>query len=126
VPEIAAIVYQSFTPTNRVCARPKLLRRELRVTALDSLYVDLTVVLGHTHMPLRKLLRMGRGAVIALGAHESDPVEILANDHPIARGTVVVTGSTITVEVIEMIRKADVERAPGATFAGAGLAREMA
>jgi flagellar motor switch protein FliN/FliY len=33
-------------------------------------------------------------------------VEILANDHPIARGQIIVTGNRISVEVTELIRRA--------------------
>ena len=76
------------------------------MAVLDELQVDLKVVLGRSHMPLHMLLRMGRGAVIELEASDSDMVEILANDHPIARGQIVVTGDRISVEVTELIRKA--------------------
>jgi flagellar motor switch protein FliN/FliY len=86
------------------------------VAVLDELQVDLKVVLGRSHMPLHMLLRMGRGAVIELEATETDMVEILANDHPIARGQIVVTGNRISVEVTELIRKADVVRTPGVTI----------
>jgi len=87
-----------------------------RVAILEDLKVDLTVVLGRSHMPLHMLLRMGRGAVIALESTETDMVEILANDHPIARGQIVVTGNRISVEVTELIRKAEVLRTPGVTI----------
>ncbi|GJE46446.1 hypothetical protein AEGHOMDF_5650 [Methylobacterium soli] len=87
-----------------------------RVAVLEDLKVDLSVVLGRSHMPLHMLLRMGRGAVIELEATESDMVEILANDHPIARGQIVVTGNRISVEVTELIRKAEVLRTPGITI----------
>ena len=86
------------------------------MAVLDELQVDLKVVLGRSHMPLHMLLRMGRGAVIALEATETDMVEILANDHPIARGQIVVTGNRISVEVTELIRKAEVVRTPGVTI----------
>jgi flagellar motor switch protein FliN len=86
------------------------------VAVLDELQVDLKVVLGRSHMPLHMLLRMGRGAVIELEATETDMVEILANDHPIARGQIVVTGNRISVEVTELIRKAEVVRTPGVTI----------
>ena len=75
------------------------------MAVLEDLKVDLKVVLGRRHMPLHILLRMGRGAVIALDASDSDMVEILANDHPVARGQIVVTGDRISVEVTELIRK---------------------
>jgi flagellar motor switch protein FliN/FliY len=88
----------------------------LRVAVLEDLKVDLKVVLGRSHMPLHMLLRMGRGAVIELESTESDMVEILANDHPIARGQIVVTGNRISIELTELIRKASVIRTPGVTI----------
>ncbi|GJE28916.1 FliM/FliN family flagellar motor switch protein [Methylobacterium organophilum] len=86
------------------------------MAVLEDLKVDLKVVLGRSQMPLHMLLRMGRGAVIELAATETDMVEILANDHPIARGQIVVTGNRISVEVTELIRKAELVRTPGATI----------
>ncbi|MEE7457392.1 hypothetical protein MPAR168_04870 [Methylorubrum populi] len=86
------------------------------MAVLDELQVDLKVVLGRSHMPLHMLLRMGRGAVIELESTDTDMVEILANDHPIARGQIVVTGNRISVEVTELIRKAEVVRTPGVTI----------
>jgi flagellar motor switch protein FliN/FliY len=83
------------------------------LAVLDILKVDLAVVLGRTRMPIHMLLRMGRGAVIELDSSDSDMVEILANNHPIARGQIVVTGNRISVEVTELIRKAEVVREPG-------------
>ena len=86
------------------------------MAVLEDLKVDLTVVLGRCRMPLHMLLRMGRGAVIELEATETDLVEILANDHPVARGQIVVTGNRISIEVTELIRKADSVRIPGVTI----------
>ena len=86
------------------------------MAVLEDLKVDLSVVLGRSNMPLHMLLRMGRGAVIELESTETDMVEILANDHPIARGQIVVTGNRISVEITELIRKADVVRIPGVTI----------
>jgi len=56
-------------------------------------------------MPVHLLLKMGRGAVITLDATEKDEVEILANDHPVARGIVVVNGADISVEVSSLVRR---------------------
>ncbi|MDP4005464.1 FliM/FliN family flagellar motor switch protein [Methylobacterium sp. NEAU K] len=86
------------------------------MAVFETLKVDLTVVLGRARMPLHMLLRMGRGAVIELEASDSDMVEILANDHPIARGQIVVTGDRISVEVTELIRKAVAIVEPGTTI----------
>jgi flagellar motor switch protein FliN/FliY len=50
-------------------------------------------------MPVHQVLRLGRGAIIELNSTEDDEVEILANNFPVARGTVVVQGNRIAVEV---------------------------
>jgi flagellar motor switch protein FliN/FliY len=99
---------------------------QAQVTGLDSLQVDLAVVLGKTRMPLSQLLKLGRGAVVALDSGENDPVEILANGHPIARGHVVVTGSRLSVEVTEMVRKDVILREPGTRIGGGTAIRPAA
>jgi len=69
------------------------------LTTLDKVGVDITVVLGTTSMPVHQVLRLGRGAIIELEATEEDAVNILANNLPVAKGTVVVNGNRIAVEV---------------------------
>jgi flagellar motor switch protein FliN len=69
------------------------------VAKFDKVAVDITVVLGTTSMPIHQVLRLGRGAVIELEAGEDDAVHILANNLPVAKGTVVVNGNRIAVEV---------------------------
>ncbi len=54
-------------------------------------------------MPVHQVLRLGRGAVIELDAGENDEVRILANDFPVAKGSVVVSGNRIAVEVKRML-----------------------
>jgi flagellar motor switch protein FliN/FliY len=79
---------------------------DLALPSLDKIGLDITVVLGTAKMPIHKLLRMGRGAIIELSAHDDDQVEILANDFPIARGQIVVNGTRIAVEITELLVKA--------------------
>jgi len=69
------------------------------VTTFDKVSVDITVVLGTTLMPIHQVLRLGRGAIIELDSSEDDAVNILANNLPVAKGTVVVNGNRIAVEV---------------------------
>ena len=73
------------------------------VPTLDKVAVDITVVLGTTSMPIHQVLRLGRGAIIELDASEEDAVRILANNLPIAKGTVVVNGNRIAVNVAELL-----------------------
>jgi flagellar motor switch protein FliN/FliY len=70
---------------------------------LDKVSLDVAVVLGTTSMPVHQVLRLGRGAIIELDATEDDEVKILANNFPVAKGTVVVSGNRIAVEVKELM-----------------------
>ena len=70
---------------------------------LDDVSVDIAVVLGTTSMPIHQVLRLGRGAIIELDASEEDEVSILANNLPVAKGTVVVSGNKIAVEVKQLL-----------------------
>ncbi|HWV42502.1 FliM/FliN family flagellar motor switch protein [Pseudorhodoplanes sp.] len=72
---------------------------------LDKVSLDISVVLGTSVMPIHQVLRLGRGAIIELDAGEDDDVKILANNLPIAEGTVVVNGNRIAVEVKRILPK---------------------
>ena len=78
-------------------------RRRIHSATLDKVALDIQVVLGTTTMPVHQVLRLGRGAIIELDASEDDEVAILANNFPVAKGTVVVSGNRIAVEVKELI-----------------------
>ncbi len=54
-------------------------------------------------MPIHQVLRLGRGAIIELDASEEDEVSILANNLPVAKGTVIVSGNRIAVEVKHLL-----------------------
>ncbi len=74
--------------------------RSFRVQSqLDQVGVEITVLLGRSLMPMQQLLRMGRGAVIQLDTKEDDRVWILANNHPIARGELVIENDRISVNI---------------------------
>ena len=80
------------------------------VATLDKVSLDIAVVLGASSMPVHQALRLGRGAIIELDASEEDEVQILANNFPVAKGTVVVNGNRIAVEVKEMLPRGPDQR----------------
>ena len=80
------------------------------LATVHKVSVDISVVLGRCIMPVHQLLRLGRGAVIELDSSENDLVEIQANNLTIANGRVVVIGTRIAIEVIEMVQRPQVER----------------
>jgi flagellar motor switch protein FliN/FliY len=69
------------------------------VSQVNSVNVEISVVLGRSILPMQQLLRMGRGAVIPLDAKASDEVWILANNHPVARGEIQVSDDKIAVSI---------------------------
>jgi flagellar motor switch protein FliN/FliY len=69
------------------------------VSQINSVNVEIQVVLGRSTLPMQQLLRMGRGAVIPLDASVNDEVWILANNHPIARGEIQISDEKISIAV---------------------------
>jgi flagellar motor switch protein FliN/FliY len=67
--------------------------------SINTVPIELTVVLGESTMPVNHLLKMGRGAVIELTTLENEEVQVLANNTPIAKGDVVVKGDKIAVSI---------------------------
>ncbi|MBN8528490.1 MAG: flagellar motor switch protein FliN [Caulobacterales bacterium] len=78
---------------------------ESRMSQIEAVDVELSVVLGRSVLPMSQLLKMGRGAVIPLDASEHDEVWILANNHPVARGQIEIRDDRIAITVT---RPADV------------------
>lgn len=76
--------------------------------ALDAIYkvpVEISVVLGKSHLRVNQLLKLGRGAVVELDQKTNEPVEIYANDILVARGEVVITeGDRIGVTLTELVK----------------------
>jgi len=79
------------------------------VPTLDKVSIDIAVVLGTSAMPIHQVLRLGRGAIIELDASEDDEVSILANNLAVAKGTVIVSGNKIAVEVKEILPRTPTE-----------------
>jgi flagellar motor switch protein FliN len=68
-----------------------------------SVPIELSVVLGKSKMPIRQLLKMGRGAVIDLQTSVKEHTWIYANNRLIARGEIVIVGERIGVSITETI-----------------------
>lgn len=82
-----------------------VLQRTFGKESVMNVKVDVTVILGSSMLRVYQLLKLGRGAVIELNQKTNDPVEILANEVPIARGEVIVTDDgNIGVTLTELIK----------------------
>jgi flagellar motor switch protein FliN/FliY len=73
----------------------------LTKSQIHNVEVELSVIIGRCTLPMHQLLKMGRGAVIPLGQGADEQVWILANNYPIARGEIAVSGDRLTVIVTE-------------------------
>ena len=47
---------------------------------------------------------MGRGAVIELNSHQDEPVTVMANNLPVAKGEIIIQGDRIAVSITEILR----------------------
>lgn len=68
------------------------------------LEVELEVIVrfGLTQIPLRELVRIGVGSMIELNRQVDEPVELLVNNRPLARGSVVVVDGYYGVCITEI------------------------
>lgn len=73
------------------------------MNSVNNVYVEISVVLGKTTLPIHQLLKMGRGAVIELESEPGEEVMLLANNAPIARGQILVNGDRISVSITDIL-----------------------
>ncbi|HEX7777144.1 MAG TPA: FliM/FliN family flagellar motor switch protein [Parvibaculum sp.] len=74
------------------------------MNSVNNVFVEISVVLGRTTLPIHQLLKMGRGAVIELDSRSEDEIWLLANNVPIARGEIVVQGDKIAVSITDTLK----------------------
>jgi flagellar motor switch protein FliN len=63
---------------------------------------DLTVEVGRTRMSLGETLSLGPGSVVTLDRLADQPVDLLVNGRPIARGEVVVIDEQFGLRITEV------------------------
>jgi flagellar motor switch protein FliN len=80
----------------RLDASPRNIERLLEVE------LDVVVRFGVTNIPLRDVVRMGVGTMIELNRAVDEPVELLVNGRPLARGEVVVVDGYYGVRITEI------------------------
>jgi flagellar motor switch protein FliN len=73
---------------------------------LERLYdvpVELAVEIGRTEMTIRETLALGPGSIVTLNRLAGEPVDLLVNGKPIARGEVVVLDEEFGLRVTEVL-----------------------
>jgi flagellar motor switch protein FliN/FliY len=73
-----------------------------KIERLLDVEMNVTVRFGLSELPLRELVRFGVGSMIELDRTVDEPVELLVNNYPFARGEVVVIDGYYGVRVTEI------------------------
>ena len=69
---------------------------------LHDVPVELTVEIGRTRMTIGETLNLGPGAIVSLNRLAGEPVDLLVNGTPIARGEVVVIDEEFGLRITEV------------------------
>jgi flagellar motor switch protein FliN/FliY len=70
---------------------------------LHDVPVELAVEIGRTSMTIGETLALGPGSIVSLNRLAGEPVDLLVNGRPIARGEVVVVDEEFGLRVTEIV-----------------------
>ena len=94
-------VHPARFPPLALPERPPASRQQIDIIMDVGLRV--TVELGRSNMTVEEVLGLGPGSVVELNKLAGEPVDVLVNDRPIARGEVVVVDENFGVRVTEIL-----------------------
>ncbi len=83
------------------------------IDLLLDVELPVSVSFGHCEMTLKDVLKLGSGSVIELDKAVNDPVSIIVNHKPIAKGEVVMVDGNYGVRILEVESTADRIRSLG-------------
>lgn len=83
------------------------------IDLLLDVELPISVSFGHCEMALKDVLKLGSGSVIELDKAVNDPVSIIVNRKPIAKGEVVMVEGNYGVRILEVESTADRIRSLG-------------
>lgn len=83
------------------------------IDLLLDVELPISVSFGQSEMPLKDVLKLGTGSVIELDKSVNDPVAIIVNQKPIAKGEVVMVDGNYGVRILEVESTADRIRSLG-------------
>ena len=71
--------------------------------------VNISAVLGKSHMTVAQLLKLGRGSVLELDRKVGEAIDIYVNNRLVARGEVVIVDDRLGVTMTEIIKDGDTQ-----------------
>lgn len=81
----------------------KSLKKDIGMDAIADTKVPIDVRLGSTSKTLKEVINLGEGSIIPLDKLAGEPVDILANGKPVAKGEVVVIDENFGVRIVELV-----------------------
>jgi flagellar motor switch protein FliN/FliY len=69
--------------------------------------LEVTVEIGRTRLAIRDLLQLGPGSVMELAKAAGEPLDVLVNGKPIARGEAVMVNDRFGVRLTDIISPTD-------------------
>ncbi|HUO23750.1 MAG TPA: flagellar motor switch protein FliN [Caulobacteraceae bacterium] len=69
--------------------------------------VNISAVLGRTHLSVAQLLRLSQGSVLELDRKVGEAIDIYVNNRLVARGEVVIVDDRLGVTMTEIIKDGD-------------------
>jgi flagellar motor switch protein FliN len=73
------------------------------ISRLSEIPMELSVEIGRTRTTVGETLELRVGSVVALGRQAGEPVDLLVNGSPIARGEVVVVDERYGLRITEIL-----------------------
>ena len=96
VPNVQTLQYPNLQGSN-------LSGEQGNISLIMDVFMEMTVELGRTKKLIKDILGMGEGTIIELDKLAGEPVDILVNHKPIAKGEVVVIDENFGVRVTEIL-----------------------
>jgi flagellar motor switch protein FliN len=72
--------------------------------AVFDIPVNVSAVLGKSHLQVSQLLKLGRGAIVELDRKVGEAIDIYVNDRLVARGEVVLVEDRLGVTMTEIVK----------------------
>jgi flagellar motor switch protein FliN len=93
---------------------------EIDLSRLSDIPMELSVEIGRTHMTVGETLALRVGSVVELERQAGEPVDLLVNGSPIARGEVIVIEEQYGLRITEILDGQDGSAAEASNGNGAG------
>ncbi|MBR2069043.1 MAG: FliM/FliN family flagellar motor switch protein [Candidatus Gastranaerophilales bacterium] len=82
--------------------KPKKEPKSTTYNLLLDVELELSVILGETDVPLKKVLDITKGSIIDLDNKTTQPIKLLANGSEVARGEVVIIEDNFGLRITEI------------------------